>query len=102
MKCRHDPFGPNNSVVVESHWAAGVRLRCRNCGFTSHVTKNGRCTPNAVMKEQIVRMNEAAKTHPGVRISDAIYAATKDMKPTMGMALDDEWNGSQADGDGES
>ncbi len=43
-KCNHDPF-TKNTLIVEAHWAAGVRVRCKVCGSTSYVSKKGRVKP---------------------------------------------------------
>lgn len=45
--CCHDPF-VKNTLIVEAHWAAGVRIRCRVCGSTSYVSKKGRVKPHMV------------------------------------------------------
>ena len=42
--CKHDPLQAN-TLVVESNWAAGVRIRCKRCGNTAYVGKKGRVTP---------------------------------------------------------
>lgn len=44
--CKHDPFVPRNTLVIEAHWAAGVRVRCTECGETAHVSKKGRVKPD--------------------------------------------------------
>lgn len=46
-KCDHDPFTKRNSLIIEAHWGAGVRVRCKACGLSSYVTQKGRIRPNA-------------------------------------------------------
>lgn len=43
--CRHDPF-QKNDLIVEAHWAAGVRIRCKKCGMASYVGQRGRVRPD--------------------------------------------------------
>lgn len=59
--CKHDPFVPRNTLVVESHWAAGVRVRCTQCGETSHVSKRGRVQPDDDSK-QTTQVQHSADT----------------------------------------
>jgi hypothetical protein len=44
-ECSHSPFAASNSLIVESHWALGVRIRCGICGKTADVGKKGVVTP---------------------------------------------------------
>lgn len=44
-ECIHSPFDGANTLVVESHWAAGVRVRCDVCGACASVGKHGAVTP---------------------------------------------------------
>lgn len=57
MKCRHDPF-KINTLVIESHWAAGVRIRCRVCGFRAGVERRGRVAPEVNMNNTIKRLSK--------------------------------------------
>lgn len=59
MKCQHEPF-KKNTLIVESHWGAGVRVRCRACGRLAGVQKHGRVTPEITTNRQIADM-EATK-----------------------------------------
>lgn len=43
MKCNHDALSVRPTLVIEAHWAAGVRIRCSVCGETAGVrSKSGR------------------------------------------------------------
>lgn len=59
--CNHDAFSDGNRLVVESHWAAGVRLRCTKCGRTADVRpKSGRVVPDKPQLSDVLHETLAA------------------------------------------
>lgn len=44
-QCCHDPFNRKNTLIVESHPWAGVRIRCKQCGACASVGKRGKVKP---------------------------------------------------------
>lgn len=44
-ECVHNPYDPRNTLVVESHWAAGTRIRCSVCFGCAAVDKHGAIKP---------------------------------------------------------
>lgn len=43
--CLHDPYHANNTLIVESHWGAGSRIRCIACGGCAAIGKQGAVVP---------------------------------------------------------
>jgi hypothetical protein len=44
--CSHSVSDPKNTLIVESHWAGLMRIRCTICGGTAPVRKAGEITPD--------------------------------------------------------
>lgn len=34
MKCQHDMLARGTTILIEGHWAAGVRARCTACNLS--------------------------------------------------------------------
>lgn len=43
--CVHSPFAADNTLIVESNWAAASRVRCKVCGGCSYIQKRGQLIP---------------------------------------------------------
>lgn len=44
-RCQHGPFEEGSTLIVESHWAAGSRIRCKVCGGCAAISGKGRIKP---------------------------------------------------------
>jgi hypothetical protein len=42
MKCQHDTLARGTTILIEGHWAAGVRARCTTCNLSVAITKHGK------------------------------------------------------------
>lgn len=84
--CRHNPF-EKNTLIVEAHWAAGVRVRCRICGSTSYVSKKGRVKPEKVA----IGASSVSAVRRGIEMSES--KPFGDLRPNersqLEMRLDD-------------
>jgi len=43
--CEHNPFAVSNTLIIESNWAAGTRIRCTVCSGCSEINHKGQVKP---------------------------------------------------------
>ena len=42
QRCQHDMLARGTTILIEGHWAAGLRARCTSCNAAANINKRGR------------------------------------------------------------